>query len=129
MFVVTKAADTWHPVIDLFTLNCFICKTKLRMETNYSVLLSVKPNDRIVFKDLKDAYLQIPANSDSEIPSFYGKVFKFIGITFGLTTDLYILTFEHLCLSHLLLSRAVRFGRGSPLKEIPLMLQEACIIL
>ena len=62
MFVVQRASGVWHLMIDLSSLNHFIHKTKFWMETSCLVLQSVRQNDRTVFNNLKDAFLQIPAH-------------------------------------------------------------------
>ena len=60
LFVVWKTSGSWHPVIDLSTLNRFVDVSHFQMETIQPVLLSVRQGDWMASIDLKEAYLQVP---------------------------------------------------------------------
>ena len=114
LFVVLKASGSWRPVIDLSTFNKFVRGTKFRMETNQSVLSSVRKDDWMVSVDLKDAYLQVPIHPNSRkylrFVSPTG-VFQFRSLCFGLTTAPQVFTRVMAPVSSILHSLGVRMLR------------------
>ena len=103
-----------QPVIDLSTLNLRIQQTSFKMETLQSFLLSVRPGDRMVSLDLKDAYLQVPMHPDShKFLRFMvgGKVYQFKVLCFGLSTAPQVLTRVMAPLSAILHRMGVRLRR------------------
>ena len=91
LFVVRKAAGSWRLVIDLLLLNGFVQLTPFKMESNQSVLQSIRSFDWMIFIDLKDAYLhlQVPIHPASrKFLRFVvdGRVYQFKALCFGLST-------------------------------------------
>ena len=89
LFVVWKATGSWKPVIDLSLLNRFVLPTRFKMETNQSVLRTVRRNDWMFSIILKDAYLQVPVHPDSRRFLRFvadGQVYQFKALCFGLST-------------------------------------------
>ena len=89
LFLVEKASGGWRPVIDLSHLNDFVQLTSFKMETDASVLLSVREGDFLASLDLKDAYFQIPIHRSSrKLLRFTseGTVYQFRALCFGLST-------------------------------------------
>ena len=64
LFVVQQESGKWRPIIDLSTLNNFLDIPKFKMETQESVLASIRKDDWFVSVDLKDAYLQVPVHQE-----------------------------------------------------------------
>ena len=60
LFVTPKVTGGWRPVIDLSHLNRSVRVSHFHMETQQSVLQSLRPGDWMASLDLKDAYLQVP---------------------------------------------------------------------
>ena len=89
LFVVWKATGSWRPVIDLLRLNPFVQPTRFRMETNQSVLYTVRRNDWMFSIDLKDAYLRVPIYPNSRRYLRFvadGQAYQFKALCFGLST-------------------------------------------
>ena len=89
LFVIQKASGSWRPVIDLSSLNGFVQLTPFRMESNQSVLRSIRSFDWMISIDLKDAYLQVPIHPDSsKFLRFVvdDRVYQFKALCFGLST-------------------------------------------
>ena len=89
LFLVKKASGSWHPIIDLSTLNHYVTSSRFHMETPRSVLNSIRPGDWMISLDLQDAYLQVPVHHDSRRFLRFvvdGKPFQFWVLCFGLTT-------------------------------------------
>ena len=79
----------WRPVIDLSSLNGFVQLTPFRMESNQSVLQSIRSFDWMISIDLKDAYLQVPIHPNSrKFLRFVAndRVYQFKALCFGLST-------------------------------------------
>ena len=89
LFVVWKTLGSWHPVIDLSTLNRFVDVSHFRMATIQSVLLSVRQGDWMASIDLKEAYLQVPVHPET-LPFLrfvaHGCTYQFAALCFGLST-------------------------------------------
>ena len=60
LFVTPKVTGGWRPVIDLSRLNRSVRVSHFHMETQQSVLQSLRPGDWMVSLDLQDTYLQVP---------------------------------------------------------------------
>ena len=89
LFLVQKASGSWHPIIDLLTLNDYITSSHFHMETPRSVLSSIRPGDWMISLDLQDAYLQVPVHHDSRRYLHFvvaRKSYQFRVLCFGLTT-------------------------------------------
>ena len=89
LFLVQKASGSWHPIIDLSTLNDYITSSHFHMETPRSVLSSIRPGDWMISLDLQDTYLQVPVHHDSRRFLRFvvaGKSYQFRVLCFGLTT-------------------------------------------
>ena len=65
LFVTSKVTGGWRPVIDLSRLNRSVRVSHFHMETQQSVLQSLRPGDCMASLDLKDAYLQVPVHPES----------------------------------------------------------------
>ncbi len=95
LFVVPKKEGKWRPVIDLSPLNKMVDVQHFKMETVASVLSSVQPNQWMTSIDLTDAYFHIPIHPRSRRYLrfvFFGKVFQFRSLCFGLSTAPMIFT-------------------------------------
>ena len=89
LFVMRKTSGSWHPVIDLSTLNRFVDVSHFQMETIQSVLLSVRQGNWMASIYLREAYLQVPVHPESRpILRFVsnGHVYQFKALCFGLST-------------------------------------------
>ena len=89
LFVVWKTSGSWHPVIDLSTLNRFVDVSHFQMEIIQSVLLSVRQGDWMASIDLREAYLQVPVQPESRPFLRFvanGQVYQFTALCFGLST-------------------------------------------
>ena len=114
LFVVQKASGSWRLVIDLSSLNGFVRLTPLRMESNQSVLQSIRSFDWMISIDLKDAYLQVPIRPSSrKFLRFVadGRVYQFKALCFGLSTAPQVFTRVMAPVSSFLHSQAVRILR------------------
>ena len=95
LFVTPKVTEGWRPVIDLSRLNRSVRVSHFHMETQQSVLQSLRPGDWMVSLDLKDAYLQVPVHSESRCYLRFcvgEEVFQFHALCFGLSTALQAFT-------------------------------------
>ena len=89
LFVFQKASGSWRPVINLSSLNGFVQLTPFKMESNQSVLQSIRSFDLMISIDLKDAYLQVPIHPSSrKFLRFVvdSRVYQFKALCFGLST-------------------------------------------
>ena len=114
VFVAAKASGAWRPIIDLSSLNLHVEFTKFHMETQQSVIRSVRPEDWMISVDLKDAYLQIPMHPESR------KFLRFVSPTgihqfkvlcFGLTTAPQVFTRVMALISELMHRQRYRMVR------------------
>ena len=95
LFLVQKASRSWHPIIDLSTLNGYVTSSHFHMETPQSVLRSIRPGDWMISLDLQDAYLQVPVHRDSRRYLRFvmqGRAYQFRVLCFGLTTTPQVFT-------------------------------------
>ena len=114
LFLVPKSSGGWRPVIDLSVLNHYIVKTRFHMETNSSVLRSIRKTDWMVSIDLKDAYLQIPIHPASlKFLRFVANqgTFQFKVLCFGLTTAPQVFTRVMAAVSSVLHQMGIRILR------------------
>ena len=65
LFVTPKVTGGWLPVIDLSRLNRSVRVSHFHMETQQSVLQSLRPGYWMASLDVKDAYLQVPVHPES----------------------------------------------------------------
>ena len=89
LFVTPKVTGGWRPVIDLSVLNRSVQQTRFHMETQQSVLQSLREGDWMCSVDLQDAYLQVPVHPDSRCFLRFcvaGQVYQFTSLCFGLST-------------------------------------------
>ena len=89
LFVVWKTSGSWHPVIDLSHLNCFVDVSHFQMETIQSDLLLVRQGDWMASIDLREAYLEVPVHPESRPFLCFvskGRIFQFKALCFGLST-------------------------------------------
>ena len=114
LFLVEKASGGWRPVIDLSHLNEFVQLTRFKMETDASVLLSVREGDFLASLDLKDVYFQIPIHPSSRKLLRYTSeetVYQFRALCFGLSTAPQVFTRVFAAVSSWAHSHGIRFLR------------------
>ena len=89
LFVTPKVTGGWRPVIDLSRLNRTVLVSHFHMETQQTVLQSLRPGDWLVSLDLHGAYLQVPVHSTSRRYLRFcvgDAVYQFHALCFGLFT-------------------------------------------
>ena len=64
LFTIPKKGDEMRPVINLKPLNHFVEYHHFKMEGPSSLLVLIRPNDYMITKDLKDAFLSVPIHAD-----------------------------------------------------------------
>ena len=114
LFLVEKATGGWRPVIDISSLNGFVCQTPFNMETAASVLFSVREGDLLASVDLKDSYFQTPVHRSSRKLlrfTLEGTVFQFKVLCFGLSTVPQVINRMFAAVSAYAHSRGIRFLR------------------
>ena len=89
LFLVTKPDGSFHPIIDLKKLNQFIVVPSFKMETLFSIIAALQPQEWITKIDLKDAYHHILVHVN--IRKYFrfvvaGTVYQFRDLPFGLST-------------------------------------------
>ena len=85
-----RSLGGWRPVIDLSRLNRSVRVSHFHMETQQSVLQSLRPGDWMVSLDMKDAYLQVPVHPESRCYLRFcvgEEVFQFRALCFSVSTD------------------------------------------
>ena len=95
LFVTPKVTWGWRPVIDLSRLNRSVRVFHFHMETQQSVLQSLRPGDWMASLDLKDTYLQVPVHPESRCYLRFcveEEVWQFRALCFGLSTALQAFT-------------------------------------
>ena len=88
LFVVPKPDGSFRPVIDLKKLNQFIIVLSFKMETLFSIIAALQPQEWITKIDLKDAYHHILVHVN--IRKYFrfvvaGIVYQFHVLPFGLS--------------------------------------------
>ena len=89
LFLVPKPDGSFRPIIDLKKLNQFIIVPSFKMETLFSIIAALQPNEWITKIDLKDAYHHILVHVN--IRKYFrfvvaGTVYQFRVLPFGLST-------------------------------------------
>ena len=89
LFLVPKPDGSFRPIIDLKKLNQFIVISSFKMETLFSIIAALQPQEWITKIDLKDAYHHILVHVN--IRKYFrfviaGTVYQFRVLPFGLST-------------------------------------------
>ena len=89
LFLVPKPDGSFRPIIDLKKLNQFIVVDSFKMETLFSIIAALQPQEWITKIDLKDAYHHIIVHVN--IRKYFrfvvaGIVYQFRVLPFGLST-------------------------------------------
>ena len=89
LFLVPKPDGSFRPILDLKKLNQFIIVPSFKMETLFSIIAALQPNEWITKIDLKDAYHHILVHVN--IRKYFrfvvaGTVYQFRVLPFGLST-------------------------------------------
>ena len=89
LFLVPKPEGSFRPIIDLKKLNQFLVVPSFKMETLFSMIAALQPQEWITKIDLKDAYHHILVHVN--IRKYFrfvvaGTVFQFRVLPFGLST-------------------------------------------
>ena len=89
LFLVPKPDGSFRPIIDLKKLNQFLVVPSFKMETLFSIIAALQPNEWITKIDLKDAYHHILVHVN--IRKYFrfvvaGTVYQFRVLPFGLST-------------------------------------------
>ena len=89
LFLVPKPDGTFRPIIDLKRLNRLLDIPTFKMETLFSIVAALQPQEWIVKIDLKDAYHHIPVHP--HIRKYFrfvlnGVTYQFRALPFGLST-------------------------------------------
>ena len=83
LFLVPKPDGSFRPIIGLKKLNQFIIVPSFKMETLFSIIAALQPQEWITKIDLKDAYHHIRKNFRFVVA---GIVYQFRVLPFGLST-------------------------------------------
>ena len=89
LFLVPKPDGSFRPIIDLKKLNQFLVVPSFKMETLFSIIAALQPQEWITKIDLKDAYHHLLVHVN--IRKYFrfvvaGTVFQFRVLPFGLST-------------------------------------------
>ena len=89
LFLVPKSDGTFRPILDLKRLNLYLDIPTFKMETLFSIITALQPQEWITKIDLKDAYHHIPVQMN--IRKYFrfviaGKPHQFRVLPFGLST-------------------------------------------
>ena len=89
LFLVPKLDGTFRPIIDFKKLNFFLDVPSFKMETLFSIIATLQPQEWITKIDLKDVYHHIPVHVN--IRKYFrfvisGKTYHFLVLPFGLST-------------------------------------------
>ena len=89
LFLVPKPDGSFRPIIDLKKLNQFLVVPSFKMETLFSIIAALQPQEWLTKIDLKDAYHHILVHVN--IRKYFrfvvaGTVFQFRVLPFGLST-------------------------------------------
>ena len=111
LFLVPKPDGSFRPIIDLKKLNQFIIVPSFKMETLFSIIAALQPNEWITKIDLKDAYHHILVHVN--IRKYFrfvvaGTVYQFRVLPFGLSTAPREFTKTLAPVVHLLRSRGIQ---------------------
>ena len=89
LFLVPKPDGAFKPIIDLKKLNLFLDIPSFKMETLFSIIAALQPQEWITKIDVKDAYHHILVHVN--ISKYFrfviaGKTYQFPVLPFGLST-------------------------------------------
>ena len=65
LFIVPKPNQKWRPILDLSTLNQFLCVKTFKMETPETIRTSLQQGEWVTSLDFSDAYFHIPIHVNS----------------------------------------------------------------
>ena len=89
LFIVPKPNHKWRPILDLSTLNQFLCVKTFKMETSETIRTSLQQEEWVTSLDFSDAYFHIPIHFTSRKFlrfHFQNQSYQFRALPFGLST-------------------------------------------
>ena len=89
LFIVPKPNHKWRPILDLSTLNQFLCVKTFKMETPETIRTSLQQEEWVTLLDFSDAYFHIPIHYTSRKFlrfHFQNQLYQFRALPFGLST-------------------------------------------
>ena len=89
LFIVPKPNQKWRPILDLSTLNQFLCVKTFKMETPETNRTSLQQGEWVTSLDFSDAYFHIPIHVNSRKYlrfHFQNQSYQFRALPFGLST-------------------------------------------
>ena len=89
LFIVPKPNQKWRPILDLSTLNQFLCVKTFKMETPETIRTSLQQGEWVTSLDFSDAYFHIPIHVNSRKYlrfHFQNQSYQFRALPFGLST-------------------------------------------
>ena len=89
LFIVPKPNQKWRPILDLSTLNQFLCVKTFKMETPEIIRTSLQQGEWVSSIDFSDAYFHIPIHFTSRKFlrfHFQNQSYQFRALPFGLST-------------------------------------------
>ena len=89
LFIVPKPNHKWPPILDLSTLNQFLCVKTFKMETPETIRTSLQQEEWVTSLDFSDAYFHIPIHFTSRKFlrfHFQNQSYQFRALPFGLST-------------------------------------------
>ena len=89
LFIVPKPNHKWRPILDLSTLNQFLCVKTFKMETPETIRTSLQQEEWVTSLDFSDAYFHIPIHFTSQKFlrfHFQNQSYQFRALPFGLST-------------------------------------------
>ena len=89
LFIVPKPNHKWRPILDLSTLNQFLCVKTFKMETPETIRTSLQQEEWVTSLDFSDAYFHIPIHYTSRKFlrfHFQNQSYQFRALPFGLST-------------------------------------------
>ena len=89
LFIVPKPNQKWRPILDLSTLNQFLCVKTFKMETPETIRTSLQQGEWVSSIDFSDAYFHIPIHFTSRKFlrfHFQNQSYQFRALPFGLST-------------------------------------------
>ena len=89
LFIVPKPNHKWRPILDLSTLNQFLCLKTFKMETPETIRTSLQQEEWVTSLDFSDAYFHIPIHYTSRKFlrfHFQNQSYQFRALPFGLST-------------------------------------------
>ena len=89
LFIVPKPNHKWRLILDLSTLNQFLCVKTFKMETPETIRTSLQQEEWVTSLDFSDAYFHIPIHFTSRKFlrfHFQNQSYQFRALPFGLST-------------------------------------------